>query len=293
MGNKLMIDMLIQIPGPIFLIEFIIFSTICIWVAWLWNHEVSTHLPSLTSLNPFEIAALREGHKGIIQAALFNLWHQKLLITSGIGKSVQIQKNDALTLQSEGKIEEIIYQFATQPRAPAEFFTNIALQARMDKQIKPINLKLETKHLKRTDSHRKRVWKTFWMTLIFIFGLGGTKLYFGLLHDRPVGFLFVLLIVLPIITWMVLKPANRNTQLGYRYQKKLAEHFEWAKSKESSGIEPDFLVAIFGMSALTHFTTFAVFEDTFSEKVISSNVETSSSGCGGGCSDGGGCGGCG
>jgi hypothetical protein len=61
-----MIDMLIKIPGPDFLGIFILFSVFCIFVAWLLNKRLddSTRypMPSLTSLNPFEIAALRESH---------------------------------------------------------------------------------------------------------------------------------------------------------------------------------------------------------------------------------------
>ncbi|MDM8560956.1 TIGR04222 domain-containing membrane protein [Candidatus Parabeggiatoa sp. HSG14] len=292
-----MIDMLIQIPSSIFLIEFIIFSVVCIWIAWFWNNNggVSTHLPSLTSLSPFEMAALRDGCKGVIQIALFNLWHRNLLITtSSVGKKTQIQKNDALTLQSESQIEEILYQFATQPRAPADFFKDDFLQARLDRQIKPINQKLEKKHLKRTGSQKRQIWTAFWMTLLLILGLGSTKLYFDLLYDRPVGFLILLLIALPIITWFILKPANRNTSLGYRYQKKLAEHFEWTKYNDNNGIEPDFLVAIFGVSVLTHFATFSVFEQTFSDDAVNNTRTTSSGGgCGGSDGDGGGCGGCG
>ncbi|RKZ52538.1 MAG: hypothetical protein DRR16_17780 [Candidatus Parabeggiatoa sp. nov. 3] len=43
------------------------------------DDSINYPMPNLTALNPFEIAALRDGRKGIIQTALFNLCHLKEL----------------------------------------------------------------------------------------------------------------------------------------------------------------------------------------------------------------------
>jgi uncharacterized protein (TIGR04222 family) len=208
-----MIDILIQIPGPIFLVLFLIFSAFCIWIAWFWagnDGSINHPMPSLTGLNPYEIAALRDGRKGVIHTALFNLWQRELLTKSATG--TQVQRNDSSTKQPEGAIEERLYQFAMQKREPADFFTDTWLRAYLDKQMVPINQTLTRKHLKRTESHKERTWKAFWVTLFLILGLGGLKLYLGLINYHPVGFLILLLIILPIILWIVLKPTHQNTQ---------------------------------------------------------------------------------
>jgi uncharacterized protein (TIGR04222 family) len=110
------------------------------------------------------------------------------------------------------------------------------------------------------------------VTLFLILGLGGTKAFFGIfVYDRPSGFLVVLLVFISIITWVVLKPNNRMTTLGKRFQKQLAKAFESIKDEEVT--DPAFRVAIFGTSALSGFAAFSLFENAFSN--------TSHSGSGG------------
>jgi len=61
-------------------------------------------MPSPTSLNPFEIAALRDGRKGVIQTALFNLYNRELLTITGTGNTAQVQRNNSATQKHEGAI---------------------------------------------------------------------------------------------------------------------------------------------------------------------------------------------
>jgi hypothetical protein len=313
-----MIDILIQIPGPIFLVLFLILSAIGILIAWFWNDDsINRPMPSLTALNPYEIAALRDGRKGVILTALFNLWRRELLT----GTKRRIHRNESSTKQPEGAIEEMLYQFAMpmpseftdtrlrsylninqlvtrvhlyfSMRKPSDFFTNTQLRSDLDKQMVPINNTLTRMHLKRTESQKKRIWMAFWVTLFFILGLGGLKLYFGITNGHPVGFLILLLIILPIILWKVLKPTHQNTQLGLRYQERLNQHFAWMISENNvDSINFVFGVAILGISALDGFTAFASFEEAFSgtaEPDTDNNNNNDGGGGGGGC--GGGCGG--
>jgi uncharacterized protein (TIGR04222 family) len=283
-----MIDMLIKIPGPYFLGIFILFSAFCIFVAWLLKKRLDDSIrypmPSPTSLNPFEIAALRDGRKGVIQTALFNLYNRELLTITGTGNSAQVQINDSATQKPEGAIEEVIYQFANQARKPAAFFKNTALQESLDKFLEPINQKLENMHLKPTDFQTTRTWKRLMVTLFIILGVGGTKAFFDIfVYEQPFDFLLYLLLFIFAITFKVLKP-NNQTALGKRFQKQLAKAFKSIKDEELTEIDHTFKVAIFGTSALSGFAAFSSFKNAFSNRSHSES--------GGGCG-GGGCGGCG
>jgi len=287
-----MLDMLIQIPGPTFLVYFILFSILCIVIGKRWINAADDsnqyYMPDVTSLNSYEIAALRDGRKGLIQTALFELWNRKLITSRG--KEAQAKVKSVVNQQPKDEIEQAIYDFAHRTRKPADFFSDTSLRSRLDKYLKPINWRLEQLHLKPTEHQLKQAILRRRIIWSIILGIGGTKLFFGLHYDRPVAFLIILLIIISIITFIVLAPNKRQTRLGRRYYDKLLKHFEWMKSEEKSNIDPAFLISIFGISALTDFGVFASFEQAFAKTASSG---TASGGCGGGCGGGGGGGGCG
>ncbi|HHB92011.1 MAG TPA: TIGR04222 domain-containing membrane protein [Thioploca sp.] len=260
-----MINTLMQMPSSVFMSYFIIFSISCIFIGWLIiradgsnNHS----LPELNKLNLFEIAALRDGRKGIIQTALFNLWQQKFLIVSGKNNMVKIRKKIIPDKQPKNSIEDIIYQFTINPRKPTEFFTNASLRSRIDFHIKPINNTLENLHLKRTNFKLKQAWIICCLISFVVIGTAITRLYFEMSTGRPIILMFLLTIIMSILIFKFLKP-NRNTRLGQLYQDKLNKHFEWMKSKNNDEIDPAFRVAVFGVSALANFELFEHFSDIF------------------------------
>ncbi len=297
-----MLDILIQIPGSTFLGYFLFFSILCIGTAKIWMYAADDskqyRLPSFTKLNPFEIAALRNGRKGVIQTALFELWHRKLITTRGKAHLAEIRKVNLATTKERPKneIEQNIYNFAHITRKPGDFFSDTTLRSNIDKHLKPINQRLEQLHLKQTDSQIKRAWKNLWLVLFLILGIGGTKLYFGFYYGHPVFFLIILLLIIPFITFKILAPKPK-TQLGNEYLQKLQKHFEWTISEENLDIDQAFRVSIFGVTALTSFVAFSAFENAFSESDSpgnSLNGGCGGGGCGGGGGGcGGGCGGCG
>jgi uncharacterized protein (TIGR04222 family) len=281
-----MMDMIIQLPGPIFLVYFTFLSTFCIVIGWLWvrtDGSIRYPLPELTCLNPFEIAALREGCRGVIQIALFNLWNNNLITLSGKGNTLQIRRINSSSHQPENEIEEVLYQFASIKRRPTDFFLDPGVLLRIDKQMKYINHTLEKLHLKRTRSQLMRSWLALWITLFIILSLGGMKLYFEILAGDSVEFIMIIIALLVIITLNVLTPAQQS-QLGYLYQKKLANHFEWLKTENNSDIDPSLRVAIFGIQALAGSALFANFEQVFgkSSGKIDNYGRGPSGGCGGG-----------
>ncbi len=297
-----MIDTLMQMPSSVFMSYFIIFSISCIFIGWLIiradgssNHS----LPELNELNPFEIAALRDGRKGIIQTALFNLWQQKFLIVSGKKNTVKIRKKIIPDKQPKNSIEDIIYQFTINPRKPTEFFTNASLRSRIDFNMKPINNTLENLHLKRTNFKLKQAWIICGLISFVVIGIASTRLYFEMSTGHPIILMFLLTTIMSTLIFKFLKP-NRNTHLGQLYQSKLNKHFEWMKLKNTDEIDPAFRIAVFGVTVLAQFELFEHFSNIFATVAGPGNKSgngcggcggnTSSSGCGGaGC--GGGCGG--
>ncbi|KHD09170.1 hypothetical protein PN36_02985 [Candidatus Thiomargarita nelsonii] len=103
-----MLDMFIQIPGPTFLIYLILFSIFCIVIGKRWikaaDDSNQYSMPDVTSLNSNEIAALRDGRKGVIQTALFDLWNRKLITSRG--KADQAEVKSVLNQQLKGEIDE-------------------------------------------------------------------------------------------------------------------------------------------------------------------------------------------
>jgi uncharacterized protein (TIGR04222 family) len=72
-------------------------------------------------------------------------------------------------------------------------------------------------HLIRSGNDRFRVWVVALIMAVVIGGVGGTKLYFGITHGRPVLFLVLLLILSFNLLFRVLRPWEPTSQLGCRY----------------------------------------------------------------------------
>ncbi|MCP4702950.1 MAG: TIGR04222 domain-containing membrane protein [Gammaproteobacteria bacterium] len=298
--------MLTQIPGPFFLLIFTVFSVACIIGGRLWaNADGSKEypLPEMIRLNPYEIAALRAGRKGVIQTVLFLLWHRKLIKISGKGRTARIMKGE-FRQPTANPLEEAVYNFVVRvKRKPGEFFNpsrrSLGLHSKIDELLGPVNQTLEELHLRCDKSEMKQAWIAFLVPLGLILGIGCTKIYFGIYYDRPVIFLILLLIVMAVISIKILKP-RQTTQLGRRYQKKLVKNFLWMKSRLQN--DPAFDVAVFGTTALAGIAFFSLFENA---SAMTAGRGTAGSGFGGGSgggsggggdssSDGGGgCGGCG
>jgi uncharacterized protein (TIGR04222 family) len=282
-----MMDMIIQLPGPIFLLYFTLLATFVLVIGWLWvktDGSIRHSLPEMSCLSPFEIAALRDGCRGVIQSALFNLWNNNLITLTGKGNASQIRRVNSSSHQPENEIEEILYQFASIKRRPTDFFLDPGVLYRIDKQMKSINNTLEKLHLKRTYSQLTRSWLALWITLVIILCLGGLKLYFEIISGDSVEFLMMTIALLVIITLNVLTPSQQS-QLGQLYLKKLAHHFGRLKTENNNNIDSNFRVAIFGIQALACSPQFASFEQVFGKSAIKiSNYGNipSNGGCGGG-----------
>jgi len=211
-------------------------------------------MPSLTALNPDEIAVLRAGRKGIVHTALFNLCYIKELLMfkpveevydskihsdtekvlfGNIANVTRCYINNSSTQQPEGVIEEIVYQFAKNNQRPVkakDFLADLSLRATLDELMEPIHQKLIQMHL--------------------------------------------------------LKTKNDKTTLGKNYLRDLKAHF-YSEKYTISNVNPSLIFAIYGLKDLDTSKDFSGFA------IILSDIVSEDYGDGDGDGDGGGCGGCG
>ncbi|MEY3219882.1 MAG: hypothetical protein RIT27_1239 [Pseudomonadota bacterium] len=300
-----MFDGFIAIRGQDFLMFFWIFFGAAVVVGrWLMGRaDESKHfsMPSPSQLNTYEIAALRDGRKGVIHTALFNLWQADLIKVSGKNQDAHISLVSPQHLAPKNNFEAILFHYIKeQPRKPADFFSASSIHDELNNALENSYQKLEKLHLRRTEeqlANVKRIGNVFFWSIMI---LGLTKLYFGITYGRPVLFLVISLVIAFIVGLIVFSPSNPFlSTLGKRYLKSLQKHFSKTQNAMKMDIDPALRVAIFGVAALAGFAIFAEFQEAFAASAMSSN--SSSGGCGGGCggsdgggSDGGGgCGGCG
>jgi len=294
-----MLDLLTQIPEPVFLMYFTLFSMSCLVIGKLRiNFDGSTQYqpPELTIFTPFEMAALQPDERTrIIHIALFNLWHRQFIIISGEGREIQIESSSSAP--PPDKIEKLIFNFINQKvRTPAEFFENIILLSQLDKTIEPLHQKLEQQHLQKTSQQLQQDKIVFLVILFLIWTSGGSLLLLYLYRGLPVGHLVILLIFITIITFSVLN-FQRTTRLGQQYLQKLMQRYNSPVIQKN--LDLAWQIAIFGRDGIA---SHAVFSRSFPKTLagILSFGESKKSnrmgrwggeGCGGG--SGGGCGGCG
>lgn len=303
------VDFLISIPGPVFLVYFIILSIVCI-IAGRWlalNDGTGRYpMPDATALDYIEIAAMKGGRSAAVQAAVFDLWQKNLVGFPDEGRRVieSVPSDEKLP----PSFQSVIYSFLKEKRRIAELFTSKEVSEALDVYLGSAFQKLEIMRLIQNKKDRIRVLSIFSVVSAMIFGTGFAKLYFGIRFGRPIAFLVVLIFMDFIAVMIVFRPFSRHrpTRHGKKYMAFLETHFSWLKQAVSKGEEiPSFNpalygVAIFGIAFLSGMDLFNPFSSVFPADISDSGMTGgsdggSSGGCsdgGGGCS-GGGCGGCG
>lgn len=300
-----MIEMLIQIPGPIFLLYFMLLAAVCIVLAWLLGNADDSDqycFPELTCLDPFAISALRGGVSSVILTAIFSLWSRSLV---DIEKSISFWKGEETYIRSKSSqemelspIEKKVYRFLKSPRKPHDLLKDSRLKQRINIYMEPVNRQLEDLCLARTARDRFRIWMALIIAAGIIIMVGGTKLYFGITRNRPVVFLIILLIGSLVILFRILNPTAISTRIGRRYLKALEKHFDWVKeslqsNKIPEGVDPAFSVAVFGIGSLAGVSLYNPFSEIFPARKPTwwCPGACGGGGCGGGGCGGGGCGG--
>jgi len=310
-----MMDFLISIPGPLFLIVYIAFvATLLFFAKILMKQDYTEELtiPEPTKFEPIEIAILKEGVKGAIVHSVFNLWRMKAIEIS-TEKSQTYLQSKRMNTKGFNKLEKIIYEYCDTPKK-YYILLNLKSIRTAKNAIDSYQDKLKQYKLIPDDEMRTRQWYIFWITLALIFGVGLTKLYFGVHYGKPSGFLFVLVVLSAIAIYKLLLPDKIiQTKLGKHFLASSEKRFEWVKTEDSSKVNfnnPDVIygIALFGLAAFAGTSLASSLEapiliasQTASSSSFwdissgSSNGGSSCSGssCSGGGCGGGGCGGCG
>ncbi|WP_417908665.1 TIGR04222 domain-containing membrane protein [Candidatus Electronema sp. PJ] len=305
-----MINFLVRIPGPVFLLYFLIFSIVCIILARLVLKQLEgadkLTLPPVSHFKPSAYAYLRGGLPEVIRTAMFSLWQKRVVVLSGNGSDAVVQCSN-FSEPLPDPVEATVYAFLKakpQGLTPPALLNDTSLLNKIEQKLRSTQDELRRLHLLRTKEEHLRAWAITWMTITVIGGVGGTKLYLGLTRARPVVFLVIFLVVALIALLSVLKPWNTVSSLGKWYLAQAASHFQGAmkklhKEKIADGVEPAYLIAVYGTAVLSGIAAYSIFQGAFTPPSSggcsggSSDSSSGDSGGSSGCGGGGGCGGCG
>ena len=290
-----MLESLIAIKGPDFLIDFWTVCVIWVMVLWAWMYQMDDTLkyPAPAELDVYEVAWLRDGNDGVIHTALFRLWHQGLIHIDGQQRLARVEHS----VPPRSKLELQLYRFiARQPREVKLFGAHVH-EARLDSAIEPIEEHLRHAHLLLEDTMlRSQKW-LLGISAIVILGIGFVKMILGIVTDHPILFLVLSLLFWGGVYAFWVRKISSISRLGRRHLAQLQDAAS-ARRTEEMGTNPSYFVALFGIMSLGTLSVFDPFVGAFTPLLVPDTSSSSSSGCSGGCSGSssscsGGCGGCG
>lgn len=300
-------DLLQSIPGPYFLIGYVLYLIGLLLIARTIFFASATPAESLTGLDMISIAYLKGGPRGVIQTVFFDLWNREYLDLDPRGQVVI--KNSQVHLNAlEATVSRELLSYTSASIAMRKP-TSATLQ-NLAPYLDPIARSLESHGLLMSgkDLSRQRSLKYLFWGLGLLPGL--LKAYLGFANNRPSAFLVFALVGYTIGVFILMRARKGPTSQARQYIQGLANQYNpelsLVKAGQKPNINPAVLAAIFGVGALTvaysplmslfPTSTYAAgCTSTWSSSGCSSNSGcSSSSGCSGssGCG-GGGCGGCG
>ncbi len=304
-----MIDRIISIPGPTFLVYYFIYAIVVIVLTKLvsqYDYTSNKDIPEPTSLTPLELAILRKGYKGALISTFFNLWHKKIVSIEKSNRSLVIQQISNNTSHLN-VLEKTICNYLVKPRYYRQFFTKNS-QKTINELLVPNMETLFRLELIPNERIRKHIWRSFNTGIFLLIGFGGIKLYFGVVREKPVTLLILLMAISIIMLYLTIRPSQvTNSSLGRKLLKQAKTRFEYLKnSKNNSNLLTDknllYGVAVLGVSKFISgeigsiLKNPSLLEQTARSTSSIHGCSSCGDGCGGGgCSSGcgGGCGGCG
>ncbi len=303
-------DYIISIPGPVFLLVYSIYSVVIISIAKaisLNDYTAKMEIPETTEFEPFELAYLKNGIKGIIITSIFNLWKQKLIDIKK--KKSYISMSTATKVKPNlNAIESFLFNFLYTESYYRNLFTQNSLNSIEELFVINKN-KLKEHKLLVDETIKSRNKRILFNTIILLVAFSGIKIYFGIIRHKPVMFLILLLILFLFLAWQILNPEKiKVSSLGRKLLKQSKQRFKWLKeSNNRNHILSEnhilFGIAIFGVSPFFKTELGRILD---SPKVMEqtgwlangtgagASSDSGCTGCSGGCSGcSGGCGGCG
>lgn len=248
-----MSDLIISIPGQVFLIIFSLYALAVIFIAKIIAKRDYTHTleaPEPTHISPLDTALLKGGYKGAINVAIFYLWNSKHISIEN-NKNIVTLKKENSHLSNGDKLEKYILNKLSSPKSHSYFFSKEiipeikTLLAQNDEKLKEQQLLADIKV-------KTHIWKTFTWALLFLIGFGGVKLYYGLSLNKPSTFLIILLILSVIALYFTLRPSKVFlSNRGRRFLKSTTTRFEYIKQpiQRQNSLDDSVLygVALFGV----------------------------------------------
>lgn len=303
-----MLEFFRSIPGPIFLLIYIILGIAMIIIAKIWTKYDGTQhytIPEPTIVTPLEMAFLKQGMLGVITNALLSLWEKKKI-------SIIKEKNNVLIKHTSSNpndlntIEKSILDYAKTNDKYIRF-TGSYFQGKVKEKFQKNIDKLEQMGLSPTKETKSHYWKVYGISNLILLFLGGIKLYLGITYDKPVGFLIILMIAFQIAMFISLLPTRiLATNLGKKFLAQSKTRFEWLKSSDNNTLATDdnlmYGTALFGIAAFSAIAFTGMDENPalLEQNLNSNNTGSSCSGsscsgssCSGSSCGGSGCGGCG
>lgn len=303
-------DLLQSIPGPYFLLGYILYVIILMLIARTVFFASGPPAESLTGLDMISIAYLKGGPRGVIQTVFFDLWNREYLDLDSRGQIVikngQVPLNALETTVSRELLSYTSASIALSKPTPSTL-QNLA------PYLDPIARNLESHGLLMSEEARtrQRCLKYLFLGLGLLPGL--LKAYLGFTNNRPSVFLILALLIYTIVAFILMRARKGPTSQAKQYIQGLASQYNselsLVKSGQRPNINPAVLAAIFGVGALTVAysplmnlfpgSSYAAYGCTSTWSSSGCSGCSSSSGCSGssGCSSsgcgGGGCGGCG
>lgn len=310
-----MAEWLVQIPGPQFLVFYIVLCVICTIVCWLFTCYRDYPLPDLNKVDPLAFAVLRGNWQAAIDVTVVQLMERGIV---GIKEIRRVKALCILKTATElSELEKVIYNYLSQTKS-LYGFEGQEIKATVIKCLQPVYRELEKQHLWKNSEELRSDNVVAVLLLIGLELFAALKMDLGLMYNKPIGFLFVIMLLLPLGVFLVLQPTKARTRLGSSYIKKVTAHFKWLADRfnqpddtSSAALDYALGVAVFGVSILAltgGFGGYQAFAQS-SYAVLARNNSSSSTnyfdggsssdgggsgggGCGGG-GCGGGCGGCG
>ena len=296
----------LDLPGPQFLLLYVFLIVVAAMLARVIKKVVISPPWSDTryiNLDPYEVAYLRGGARGAIDAAIAMLAQRQLLKVSKTTREITTAGRlpagahwfekavyDSLSPRSGRKVNDIRSTSLLLPHTE-----------RLAEQFKQGGLT--------PSDDRWRMARTLsGLVMLAVLLLGVAKIFVGISRHRPVGFLVFLCVIAGIITLVVYNSRPARTRLGDQTLKQLrgesAALQMAARSRPHLMASGDVALAIglFGIEALAFTNDSWTDLRAALQPPVATGSSSSSSGCGsssscgsscgGGCG-GGGCGGCG
>ena len=241
-----------MLPGPQFLFVYAALIVACgIYMSVRIGALRRRHIQDIPprQLRPYELAILREGPRRALNTAIVHLEAQGGLKVEE-GTPARLQANPAY--QSQDELENALLARAKNAATLAELNSSDEVRERLDqiqRDLQARNWMLGPGEVQRTKDH-------FSSLALLMCGMGFTRIWIGLLHARPVNYLFGEFLWMILTFWWF---NNRIPQRPAEAEKALEEEVRKGSALSLSartnpgalsGADGALAVALFGVAPL-------------------------------------------